>query len=250
MTSSDRLLKLFLDVRAGTIPPEQAALQAAGERYEDIGFAKIDHDRVERCGMPEVIFGEGKTPDQVAEIFQRLQKSGSNVLATRVGADAASAILTRVPDAQVHELARCVTMRQNDARNGGKVGVVCAGTSDLPVAEEAALTAELFGAEVTRVCDVGVAGLHRLLSHLPALGAMHTLIVCAGMEGALPSVVAGLVRVPVLAVPTSVGYGASFHGLAALLGMLNSCSPNVSVVNIDNGFGAGYQAAIIARKDR
>ena len=215
--------------------------------YEDLGFAKLDHDRLARCGMPEVIFGEGKSAEQIAEIFVRLRDSGVNVLATRLNPEAVASIVARVPTAHVHELARCVTLRQNDALAGGEVGVVCAGTSDIPVAEEAAVTAELFGAKVTRVCDVGVAGLHRLLAHVETLRKMGVLIVCAGMEGALPSVVGGLVRVPVLAVPTSVGYGSSFGGIAALLGMLNSCSPNVSVVNIDNGFGAGYIATLIAR---
>ncbi len=248
MMASDLLLKLLADVRSGAVTSEQATADISSQRYEDIGFAKIDHDRTERCGMPEVIFGQGKTPQQVAEIFQRLQKRGSNVLATRVSKEAAASIMALVPEAKVHTLARCVTLWQSNAPINGKIGVVCAGTSDLPVAEEAAITAELFGSEVTRICDVGVAGLHRLLAHIDTLRAMHVLVVCAGMEGALPSVVAGLVRVPVLAVPTSIGYGASFGGVTALLGMLNSCSPNVSVVNIDNGFGAGYQATLIARQ--
>lgn len=248
MISPDELLKLLSTVRDGTLSPERAAAELTKNRFEDIGFAKIDHDRPQRCGMPEVIFGEGKTPDQVATIFERLQQSGTNVLATRVSQAAADEVLARVPEAEAHTMARCVVLRQEAKTQAGKVGVVCAGTSDLPVAEEAALTAELFGAEVTRICDVGVAGLHRLLAQVPALRSMQVLIVCAGMEGALSSVVGGLVAAPVIAVPTSVGYGASLGGVAALLGMLNSCSPNVSVVNIDNGFGAGYQAALIVRE--
>jgi NCAIR mutase (PurE)-related protein len=258
---SDQLRHLFERVQAGELSPEAAVgrMEEAGQQtpaqqtpglplYEDIGFARIDHDRQSRCGMPEVIFAEGKTPEQVAEIFVRLRDSGADVLATRVGAEAAAAVLKRVPAAQTHTLARCMTLRQHTTPASGKVGVVCAGTSDLPVAEEAAVTAELFGVEVTRVVDVGVAGLHRLLAQVETLRQMDVLIVCAGMEGALPSVVGGLVRVPVLAVPTSVGYGASFGGVAALLGMLNACSPNICVVNIDNGFGAGYLATLIARR--
>ncbi|HEY0264528.1 MAG TPA: nickel pincer cofactor biosynthesis protein LarB [Granulicella sp.] len=220
--------------------------------YEDIGFARIDHHRALRSGMPEVIYAEGKTPEQVASIFERLVATGVPVLATRANAAHAAAVSAVLPQAQYHELARCITLAGQDTsqQDRGHIAVVCAGTSDLPVAEEAALTSELFGARVTRLCDVGVAGLHRLLAHLSELRSADVVIACAGMEGALPSVIGGLVAVPVIAVPTSVGYGASFKGVTALLGMLNSCSPNISVVNIDNGFGAGYLACLMTKPGR
>lgn len=221
--------------------------------YEDIGFARIDHHRALRSGMPEVIYAERKTPAQVASIFDRLAASGVPVLATRADAQHAAAVAAVQPEAQYHELARCITLAGEAAfpeADRGHIVVVCAGTSDLPVAEEAALTASLFGARVTRLCDVGVAGLHRLLAHLPELRSADVVVACAGMEGALPSVIGGLVAVPVIAVPTSVGYGASLHGVTAMLGMMNSCSPNISVVNIDNGFGAGYLACLIAKPNR
>jgi NCAIR mutase (PurE)-related protein len=196
--------------------------------------------------MPEVIYSEGKTPEQVAEIFARMAERTSNVLATRASSEKFDAVHARIPDAQFHPISGCIVLRRNHEKRGnGVVAVVCAGTSDLPVAEEAAVTADLMGNEVEQLCDVGVAGLHRLLSQHELLGRARVLIVCAGMEGALPSVVAGLVKAPVICVPTSVGYGASFGGLAALLGMLNSCSPNTAVVNIDNGFGAGYLDSMI-----
>ncbi len=198
--------------------------------------------------MPEVVFAAGKTPEQTAAILSRIHASGVPALATRADAADFEATLKLLPDAKYHELARCITCGEPTPRSGGHVAVVCAGTSDLPVAEEAALTAELFGAQVTRVTDVGVAGLHRLLAHLPTIREADAVVVCAGMEGALPSVVGGLVAMPVIAVPTSIGYGAAFGGIAALLGMLNSCSPNVTVVNIDNGFGAGYVATLYAAR--
>ena len=198
--------------------------------------------------MPEVIYSEGKTPEQVAEIFARMAERTSNVLATRSNREKFDAVHARVPEAQFHPISGCIVLRRNHEMRGmGLVAVVCAGTSDLPVAEEAVVTADLLGNEVEQLCDVGVAGLHRLLSHHELISRARVLIVCAGMEGALPSVVAGLVKAPVICVPTSVGYGASFGGLAALLGMLNSCSPNTAVVNIDNGFGAGYVASLINR---
>ena len=217
--------------------------------FEDTGFAKIDHHRGLRTGMPEVIFAAGKTPAQVAEIFERMVRHGSDVLATRATSAVFDAVRERTPLASFHAAAQAIAFRQ-DSRTAaaGTVAVLCAGTSDLPVAEEAAVTAEFLGAPVERIYDVGVAGLHRLLAQRANLRDAEVVIVCAGMEGALPSVVGGLVAVPVIAVPTSVGYGAAFGGLAALLGMLNSCSPNVTVVNIDNGFGAAYVATMIARK--
>ena len=215
--------------------------------YEDIGFAKIDHHRALRDSLPEVVLALGKTPQQTAEIAQRLAERAGRVLVTRATPEHFEALRSLLPDAAYHETARAITLdRRPEAKQPG-VSVLCAGTADLPVAEEAAVTADLMGSDVTRLYDVGVAGLHRLLDHLPALRDARALVVVAGMEGALPSVVAGLVAVPVIAVPTSIGYGASFGGIAPLLSMLNSCAAGVSVVNIDNGFGAGYLAAVINR---
>jgi NCAIR mutase (PurE)-related protein len=216
--------------------------------FEDLGFAKVDHHRAVRAGMPEVVLAEGKSPAQVAAIFARLARHGGNVLATRCRKEHWSAVRRNVRKAEWHELARCITLDRDSKRYGkGMIAVVSAGTSDIPVAEEAVVTAEVMGNEVEHFYDVGVAGIHRLLAQSRALMRARVVVVCAGMEGALPSVVGGLLRVPVVAVPTSVGYGASFEGLAALLGMLNSCASNVSVVNIDNGFGAGYVASLINR---
>lgn len=215
--------------------------------YEDIGFAKIDHHRALRDSLPEVILAQGKSPEQTAEIARRLAERSDRVLVTRASGEHFEAVRAVLPDAVYQEIARTITLdRRPEAKQPG-VSVLCAGTADLPVAEEAAVTAELMGSEVARLYDVGVAGLHRLLDHLPALRDARALVVVAGMEGALPSVVAGLVAVPVIAVPTSIGYGASFGGIAPLLAMLNSCAAGVSVVNIDNGFGAGYLAAVINR---
>jgi hypothetical protein len=215
--------------------------------FEDLGHARIDHHRALRTGLPEVIYAQGKSPEQTAEIFARMAASGTDVLATRADATTAAMVLASVPAAQHHPQARAITLRQSKVEEPqGNIAILSAGTSDQPVAEEAAVTAELFNTKVTRLYDVGVAGLHRLLAVRDQLSQANAIIVCAGMEGALPSVVGGLVGVPVIAVPTSVGYGASFSGAAALLGMLNSCSPNVSVVNIDNGFGAAYTAVLIA----
>jgi pyridinium-3,5-biscarboxylic acid mononucleotide synthase len=214
--------------------------------FEDLGFAKVDHHRALRTGMPEVIFAAGKTTAQVATIFERMAKAGGNVLATRASREAFEAVAAVEPTAIFHEAARAITLAQAPTTPGkGTVAVVCAGTSDLPVAEEAAVTARLMGNTVEVIADVGVAGIHRLLAQKQSLQTARVLIVCAGMEGALPTVVAGLVNAPVIAVPTSVGYGASFGGVAALLGMLNTCAPNVSVVNIDNGFGAACIASLI-----
>ncbi len=244
----ERLKELLEQVRGGHTSPDEALEQLRDLPFEDLGFAKIDHHRVLRAGMPEVIFGPGKTPAQTAEIFSRLSLRGHNVLATRVSPEQASAVQERAPQASHNLLARTVTLKQNEALLGkGSIVIVSAGTSDAPVAEEAAVTAEIMGNCVERIYDVGVAGLHRLLTHREALQRARVLIVCAGMEGALPSVVGGLVGVPVVAVPTSVGYGAAFGGLTALLAMMNSCASNVSVVNIDNGFGAAYVASMINR---
>jgi len=240
------LRKLLEEVRDRKLSPDDALTQLRHLPFEDLGFAKIDHHRPLRVGMPEVIYSSGKTPQQVAEIFTRMAERGANVLATRADSEKFEAVRVHVAEAEFHPLSGCIVLRRKREKRGrGPVAVVCAGTSDLPVAEEAAVTADLMGNEVEQVCDVGVAGLHRLLAHRDLLSRARVLIVCAGMEGALPSVVAGMVAAPVICVPTSVGYGASFGGLAALLGMLNSCSPNTAVVNIDNGFGAGYLASVI-----
>jgi NCAIR mutase (PurE)-related protein len=248
----EMILQLLESVHSGETTPADALRDLARLPYEDAGFARIDHHRALRLGLPEVIYASGKTPVQVAEIFARMAAAGGSVLATRAGADAYAAVKARVPQAEFHEQARIIGWRGGlragaDSEKFGPVAVVCAGTSDLPVAEEAATTAEYLGLEVTRIWDVGVAGLHRILAARDGLNTARAVIVCAGMEGALPSVVGGLVAAPVIAVPTSVGYGAAFGGVAALLGMLNSCSPNVCVVNIDNGFGAAYVAAMMVR---
>jgi NCAIR mutase (PurE)-related protein len=217
--------------------------------FIDLGFARVDTDRTRRCGFPEVIYCAGKTPEQVAAISRIILEKGSVLLATRASAEHFAAVQAVAPEAQYHGMARCITHARADRELscGGVVAVICAGTSDLPVAEEAAVTLETFGARVERVCDVGVAGIHRLLAERDRIEKCDVIIVVAGMEGALPSAVAGLVSKPVIAVPTSVGYGANFGGLAALLGMLNSCGSGVTVVNIDNGFGAAYAAGSILR---
>jgi pyridinium-3,5-biscarboxylic acid mononucleotide synthase len=237
---------LLNEVRSGSVAVADALERLRHLPFEDLGFAKVDHHRALRTGMPEVIFAESKTPAQVAAIFARMAKAGGNVLATRASHAVYDAVLNAEPRAEFHERARAITLTQTPAAAGkGTVGVVCAGTSDLPVAEEAAVTARLMGNTVELVADVGVAGIHRLLAQQNMLKAARVLVVCAGMEGALPTVVGGLVHAPVIAVPTSVGYGASLGGVAALLGMLNTCAPNVSVVNIDNGFGAACIASLI-----
>ena len=237
---------LLNEVRSGAVGVADALERLKNLPFEDLGFAKVDHHRALRTGMPEVIFAESKTPAQVATIFERMAKAGGNVLATRVSREVCEAVLQIEPRAEFHEMARAITLRQAEPPTGkGTVGVVCAGTSDLPVAEEAAVTARLMGNTVELVADVGVAGIHRLLAQQQTLKSARVLVVCAGMEGALPTVVGGLVQAPVIAVPTSVGYGASLGGVAALLGMLNTCAPNVCVVNIDNGFGAACIASLI-----
>lgn len=243
------LLHLLSAVERGELSSADAAQRLARLPFEDLGDARVDHHRSLRSGLPEVIFAQGKTREQTLAIFQSLFSDGVDVLATRVDTETAGELIVRFPRAVHHPAARTVSLRQTQPPQvlAGSIAVVCAGTSDLPVAEEAAVTAETFGARVTRIYDVGVAGLHRLLAARESLLAADVVVVCAGMEGALPSVVGGLVGVPVIAVPTSVGYGGSFGGATALLGMLNSCSPNVVVVNIDNGFGAAYSAVLMAR---
>jgi hypothetical protein len=246
------LLKLLGEVERGSLTPEAAAERLATLPFEDLGHSRVDHHRSLRAGLPEVVFAAGKTSEQIVQIVSSLVADGVDVLVTRAVPATAEAVLAQHPAATYNPIARTIALRQtavhaNASANQGHVAVVCAGTSDIPVAEEAAITAETFGARVTRFFDVGVAGLHRLLAVHDDLKRAHAIVVCAGMEGALPSVVGGLVSVPVIAVPTSVGYGASFAGATALLGMLNSCSPNVTVVNIDNGFGAAYTAVLIAR---
>ena len=246
--NAESLRKLFEQVRRGSITPDNAVSRLRHLPFEDLGFAKVDHHRALRAGMPEVILGEGKTTAQMAGIFARLAKHGGNILATRANDKQFAAVKKKVRGVEYRELARAIVLERDETKYGkGIIGVVSAGTSDVPVAEEAVVTAEMMGNEVQHFYDVGVAGIHRLLANREALTRARVVIVCAGMEGALPSVVGGLVGVPVIAVPTSIGYGASFKGLAALLGMLNSCASNVSVVNIDNGFGAGYVASLINR---
>jgi NCAIR mutase (PurE)-related protein len=248
LLNAESIRKLFEQVRQGELSPDEAVERLRHLPFEDLGFAKVDHHRALRAGMPEVIFGENKSPTQVAEIFSRLAKHGGNVLATRANEKQFAAVKKRVRAAQYRKLARAITLQCDPKKYGkGLIAVVSAGTSDIPVAEEAVATAEVMGNDVQHFYDVGVAGIHRLLANREALSKARVVIVCAGMEGALPSVVGGLVGVPVIAVPTSVGYGAAFKGLAALLGMMNSCASNVSVVNIDNGFGAGYVASLINR---
>ena len=242
------LKELLERVREGDLSTDDAAKRLATLPYEDLGFAKIDHHRALRRGFPEAVFGAGKTPEQIVAIVERIAAHGQRVLVTRTNADVHRQVAEVLPEAQYHEAARCLTVEQGPPPPlPGRIAVAVAGTSDLPVAEEAAVTAAFHGAKVDRVYDVGVAGLHRLLDRAETIRKADVVIVVAGMEGALPSVVAGLVDAPVVAVPTSVGYGASFHGLAALLAMLNSCASGVGVVNIDNGFGAGHLACLILR---
>lgn len=214
--------------------------------YQDLGFAKVDHHRVIRTGFPEVVFGLGKTPEQIAKLASALLEQSDTLLVTKTTVEAHLAAIESVPDAIFNETAKMITVdRRKDVELTPGVVVVSGGTSDLPIATEAAITAEIMGCQVERVIDVGVAGIHRLFAQMPTINEAKVIVAVAGMEGALPSVVGGLVKVPVIAVPTSIGYGASFEGLAALLAMLNSCAAGVSVVNIDNGFGAGYMAAMI-----
>lgn len=245
---ANRLKLLLEQVRAGELSPDAAFEQIRILPFEDLGFAKVDHHRALRMGVPEVIFGPGKDPEHFVQIFASLAERGNTVLATRVSPEQVEAALMRFPVAEHNPVGKTLVLRQKTEKLGkGMIGIISAGTSDMPVAEEAAVTADVMGNDVTRLFDVGVAGLHRLLAQNDVLRQARVLVVCAGMEGALPSVVGGLVRVPVIAVPTSVGYGAAFGGIAALLGMINSCASNVAVVNIDNGFGGAYVASLINR---
>jgi len=234
-------------VASGSVPIEDAVDTLRHLPYEDLGFAKVDHHRALRDWLPEVVLGEGKTPEQAADIAARLLERADRLLVTRASPEMAAAVCAAIPDAAYHPTARCITVERSLVPRHQGVAVLCAGTADLPVAEEAAITADIMGNDVARFYDVGVAGIHRLLDKVSQLREQRALVVVAGMEGALPSVVAGLVSAAVIAVPTSVGYGASFRGLAPLLAMLNACAAGVAVVNIDNGFGAGYLAATINR---
>jgi len=246
--NSEAVRKLFEEVRRGKLSPDDAVARLRHLPFEDLGFAKVDHHRALRVGMPEVILGERKTPAQLAIIFSRLAQHGGNVLATRADQKQFAAVKKKVRAAEYRAIARAIVLQRDPKKYGkGIIAVVSAGTSDIPVAEEAVVTAEMMGNDVQHLYDVGVAGIHRLLANRETLAKARVVIVCAGMEGALPSVVGGLVGVPVIAVPTSIGYGAAFKGLTALLGMMNSCASNVSVVNIDNGFGAGYVASLMNR---
>ncbi len=243
------LERLLEEVRAGTKPVEDAVAQLRSVAVSGDGDIRVDLHRELRRGFPEVVYGEGKTTDQVVRAATTIWEHHEALLVTRVDGDTAKAVCEAIPGAEANAVARTVTARRGDAAEAvGRVAIVTAGTSDLPVAEEAAVTATVMGAHVESINDVGVSGVHRLLEQTPVLREASVVVVVAGMEGALPSVVAGLLDAPVIAVPTSVGYGASFEGLAALLAMLNSCASGVTVVNIDNGFGAGYAAATINRR--
>jgi len=246
--NEQRLRELLLGIREQRLDVDAAVKELKQLPFDDLGFAKIDLHRELRRGFPEVVYCAGKTTEQVVAIVVRLaRQADNNILATRASREVYLAVAAEVEGAEYHDLARLIIIRRGTQEQRGCIAVLSAGTSDMPVAEEAALTAEAMGNRVERIYDAGVAGIHRLLNHREQLLAARVLVVVAGMEGALPSVVGGLVDKPVIAVPTSVGYGASFGGLAALLAMLNSCASGISVVNIDNGFGAGFQAGLINR---
>ncbi|MGI8787974.1 MAG: nickel pincer cofactor biosynthesis protein LarB [Pyrinomonadaceae bacterium] len=248
MKESD-IAKILAAHTNGKISAEEATAQIKNLSYEDIGYARVDHARAARQGFPEVIFGQGKTRNQIVGIFEKLAARVPNVLITRTNAETFGEIRNVSTEAEWHESANLIRLwRDKEELGTGEIAVVTAGTSDIPVAEEAALTAETMGNRVKRIWDAGVSGIHRILSEREVLQSARVVVVAAGMEGALPSVVGGLVKVPVIAIPTSIGYGASLGGIAALLGMLNSCASNVTVVNIDNGFGAGFVASLINRK--
>lgn len=245
MTTAEAI-QLLERYRAGAVERETVLQAFQAAPVADLGFAQVDTHRALRRGFPEVIFGAGKTPEHLVKIAAKLLETGERVLATRVNAEHAQALSRQFPEVHHHELARCLTIDRSPLpKRSGTIAIVCAGTSDLPVAEEAAITADIMGNRVERVADVGVAGVHRLFGKLDVIRQANVVVVVAGMEGALPSVVAGLVSKPVIAVPTSIGYGANFGGLSALLGMLNSCASGMTVVNIDNGFGAAYAASQI-----
>jgi len=244
----DQLKSLLEKVREGALDVDDAMERLRHLPFENLGYATVDHHRAIRMGLPEVIFGKGKTPEQVMGIASRLLDRAANMLATRTTPEVFDLLRARYPEAEFFPMSGALRVWRDRAMMGkGKLAVLSAGTTDLPVAEEAVVTAEIMGNEVVEVHDVGVAGIHRLFGNFDRIKEARVIVCCAGMEGALPSAVGGLVSCPVIAVPTSVGYGASFHGLAALLGMLNSCASNVSVVNIDNGFGGGYVASLINR---
>ena len=241
--TSEETSQLLRKFKAGQLSESEVLNAFRAEPIDNLGFAQIDTHRALRQGFPEVIFGSGKTPEQVVAIAGKIMEREQRVLITRANNDQATAMRARLPDSIYHESARCITVESQQLdKRPGLIAILCAGTSDLPVADEAAVTADFMGNQVLRVNDVGVAGLHRLLANIPVVREANVIVAVAGMEGALPSVVAGLVHRPVIAVPTSVGYGANFGGVAALLGMLNSCGSGVTVVNIDNGFGAAFAA--------
>jgi hypothetical protein len=239
------VLTLLNRVKQGEVSPDDAIRQVERDTFEDLGFAKLDHQRSQRLGFPEVVYAEGKADDHLLRICEQHLKSHKKLLVTRLAPERAPGLLAKLPGGRLNATARTLSYGLEHAQARGHVAVVCAGTSDLPVAEEALETARLMDCHVELIADVGVAGLHRLMAHIDKIRQARVVIVVAGMEGALPSVVGGLVRAPLIAVPTSIGYGASFGGLAALLAMMNSCAAGVTVVNIDNGFGAGFAAALI-----
>ena len=248
-TDPGRLRELLQQLQRGERSVDELLrLLAAPPRAADLGFATVDHDRAARCGFPEVVFCQGKTPADAAHIAAEILTRADRVLLTRAAPEHAAAVAAVLPRAVYHERARCITVAPDEIEQHGLVAVVCAGTADLPVAEEAAVTLRIAGNRVKQFTDIGVAGLHRLLARVPEIRPANAIVAVAGMEGALPSVLAGLVDRPVFAVPTSVGYGASFGGITALLSMLNSCAAGVAVVNIDNGFGAGYLACLVNRR--
>ena len=245
----ERIKKLLEDALAERISLDEATDKLAGLPYEDIAFARVDHHREIRLGFPEVILGQGKTVEQIVKIAERILEHSQNLLVSRTNEEVFRRVAEFAPDAEFHSEARMISvLRDRTERGEGVIAIISAGTSDIPVAEEAAITATAMGNRVARIYDVGVAGIHRLFGAREDFESARVVVVVAGMEGALPSVVGGLVSVPVIAVPTSIGYGASFEGVAALLGMLNSCASNVTVVNIDNGFGAGFVASLINRR--
>ncbi len=255
LVNKEQLRSLLTAVAQNGLPIDEALEQLRRLPFEQLSFATVDHHRALRCGHGEVIFCQGKTVEQVVEIARRLSEQGAEVLCTRASADQLVALATAFPESEINPIGRAAIVRKiklgkESNLAGPSVGLVCAGTADLPVLEEAEMTLRSMKIPFSRICDVGVSGLHRLLSHLETLQSCCAIVVIAGMEGALPSVVGGLVGCPVFAVPTSVGYGASFGGLAALLGMLNSCASNVSVLNIDNGFGGAYSAALVQQQVR
>jgi NCAIR mutase (PurE)-related protein len=239
------LEEILGQVQKGTLSVADAKIKLA--TYEDLGFAKVDHHRKKRQGFPEIVFGEGKSAEQIISIIKALRGKNNSVLVTRVSKDKVGQVISDCPEFTYHEIAQILLWKNEEKKvdSKGYVNIICAGTSDLKVAEEAAITAETLGCHVHRIYDVGVAGIHRLFDHYEEIQQATVSVVVAGMEGALPSVIGGLVSHPVIAVPTSVGYGANFHGLSALLTMLNSCASGISVVNIDNGFGGAYNAALI-----